>query len=90
MFALSACNNKNHFQNIASGMKKENVLLAQHSYLSPPLEDAKNLARIFSTYFENNTLKNKTREPVTNVTTAYNFFRRHHLFIRRKIHKLYL
>ena len=37
------------------------------------MEEAKNSATIFSTYIENK-LKNETREPGANVTTAYNFF----------------
>ena len=38
------------------------------------LEEAKNVARTFSTYFKNDKLKNENRKLATNVTTAYNFF----------------
>ena len=61
-------------KNNASGMKKENLLLPHHSYIYSPLEEAKNLANIFSTYLENNSLKNETRERATSVTKEYNFF----------------
>ena len=33
------------------------------------------LQEIFSTYFENNTLKNESIELVANVTTAHNFLK---------------
>ena len=36
----------------------------------PPSVKAKNLARIFNTYFKNNTLKNETKELVSSVTTV--------------------
>ena len=40
---------------------------------SVALEEAKNVARTFSTYFKNNKLKNENREVATNVTTAYKY-----------------
>lgn len=38
------------------------------------MEKDKNVVRSFGTHFENNQLKNETRELVTNVTTTYNLF----------------
>ena len=57
-------------KNIVTGIKKENLLLAYYSHFKPVLEEAKNVARIFSIYFEKNILKNETRELASNVTTA--------------------
>ena len=48
-------------------IKKEKVL--SHLYFQPTLEKAKNVVRIFSTYFENNLLKNETTVPAINVIT---------------------
>ena len=53
-------------------IKKEKVL--SHLYFQPTLEKAKNVVRIFSTYFENNLLKNETTVPAINVITWYNLF----------------
>lgn len=55
-------------------MLKKNILLADYSHFKSALEGAKNVAKIFSIYFENNMLKNETRELATNVTTTYSFF----------------
>lgn len=63
-----------YLKNIATSIKKENLLLVDNSYFWPCLEEANNVARVFSKYFENNTLKNETRKLVIKVTTAYNFY----------------
>ena len=50
------------------------------SYFQQALEEAKNVAKNFSIYFESK-LKNEARELATNVTTGYNFFLKPHLLI---------
>lgn len=50
-----------------------NLLSANYSHFKPTFEEAKNIAKVFSIYFENNVLKNDTRELATNMTTACNF-----------------
>ena len=54
---------------IATNIKEENLHLAHYSHFKPALE-AKHNARICSTYFENNKLKNETKEQATQVATA--------------------
>ena len=56
--------------NIATKIKKENLLLANYPHFNPPLEEVKNVAIVFSIYFGNSMLKNDTRELAKNVTTA--------------------
>ena len=63
-----------YLKNIATSIKKENLLLVDNSYFWPRLDKANNVARVFSKYFENNTLKNEKRKLVLKVTTAYNFY----------------
>lgn len=46
-------------ENVIKCIQKVNQLLAHYSNFSPALE-AKNFARMFNTYFENNILKNET------------------------------
>ena len=43
-------------KNIIIGIKKENLLVTDHSYFMPALEQTKHVARIFSIYFKNNIL----------------------------------
>ena len=43
-------------KNIIIGIKKENHLVTDRSYFMPALEQAKNVARILSIYFEKNIL----------------------------------
>ena len=57
-------------KNIVAGIKKENLLLAHYFHFKSALKEGKNVARIFSVYFENNILKNETRELATNFITT--------------------
>ena len=59
---------------IATNIKEENLYLAHYSHFKPALE-AKHNARICSTYFENNKLKDETKEQTTQVTTAKSFLK---------------
>ena len=63
-------------KNVAAGIKKENLLLANYSHFNPPLQESKKVARVFRIYFKSNMLKNDTRELAPNVTTAYKFLSR--------------
>ena len=49
-------------------IKKEKVL-SHYLYFQPALEEAENVLRIFSTYFENSLLKNETTVLAINVIT---------------------
>ena len=46
----------------------------RYSHFYPSLEEGEKAAKIFSTYFENNKLKNETRGLARSVTTRYNAF----------------
>ena len=48
-------------KNNVTGIKKENLFLTRYSRYKPALEEAKNNARIFIIYFENNILKMKQK-----------------------------
>ena len=61
-------------KNVATIIQKESLLLTHYSHFLPALKEAKNVARIFSTYFENNRLKNEARKLAKNVTTGCNLF----------------
>ena len=74
MLVLHVYKSKTNLKNNATGMKKENLLLTRYSHFLPALKEVKNVARIFSIYFDNNKLKNETRELSKNVTTGCNFF----------------
>ena len=52
---------------IATDIKK-----TYFQHLFPALEEAKSVARIISSYFENDKLKNETKEQTTNMNTSYN------------------
>lgn len=47
---------------------KEKTLLLTHPHFQSALEEAKDVARFYSTYFEDNKFTNETREPATNIT----------------------
>ena len=59
-------------KNIATGVRKEKQLLPCCSHFQPALEEAKMLLEML--FFENNKLKNETKELATIVNTPYNFF----------------
>ena len=61
-------------KNIARGISKEDLLLANYLHFKLPLQEARDIVGVFSLYFENNILKNDTRELATHKNTAYNFF----------------
>ena len=71
MLVLWAYNSKANFENVATGIKKENLLLTHYSHVLPALKEVKHVAKIFSTYFDNNKLKNETRELAKHVTTGF-------------------
>ena len=70
MFALRAQKSKANFENVASGIKKKNLLLTHYSHVLLALKEVKHVARIFSTYFDNNMLNNETRDLAKNATTG--------------------
>ena len=74
MLVLHACKSKVNLRNAATGIKKENLHLTHYSHVLADLKEVKNIGRIFSIYFDDNNLKNKTRELAKNVTTGCNFF----------------
>ena len=61
-------------KNIATVVKKLNLFSSHYSHFRPALEEAKNVARIFSPNFKNDKLKNEARELTANMNTAYNLF----------------
>ena len=70
MLVFCAYKSKANFENVATGIKKENLLLTHYSHVLPALKEV-NVARIFSTYFDNKKLKNKTRELAKNATAGF-------------------
>lgn len=46
-------------KDIVKDMQKENLLLAHYSHFKSALEEAKNVPRIFSAYFENKMRQDK-------------------------------
>ena len=74
MLVLRACKSKAIFENVATDIKKENLLLTHYSRVLPALKEVKHVARIFSTHFDNKKLKNKTRELAKNATTGFPTF----------------
>ena len=70
MLVLRAYKSKANFENVATGIKKENLLLTHYSHVLPALKEV-NVARIFSTYFDNKKSKNETRELAKNETTGF-------------------
>ena len=71
MLVLRAYKSKANFENVATGIKKENLLLTHYSHVLPALKEVEHVARIRSTYFDNNKLKNKTRELAKIATAGY-------------------
>ena len=71
MLVLRAYKSKANFENVATGIKKENLLLTHYSHVSPALKEVKHVARIFSTYFNNEKLKNETRELAKSAATGF-------------------
>ena len=74
MLVLHACKSKVNLKNVAAGIKKENLHLTHYSHFLADLKEVKKVARTFSIYFDDNNLKNETRELAKNVTTGCNFF----------------
>ena len=72
---LHVYKSKTNLKNSATGMKKDNLLLTRYSHFLLVLKEVKIVARIFSTYFDNNKLKSETRELSKNVTTGCIFFK---------------
>ena len=68
---LHACRSKTNLKNVAAGLKKENLLLTHYSHVLPALKEVKHVARVFSKYFDNNKLKNETRELAKNAITGF-------------------
>ena len=60
---LHAYKSQTSLKNVATGIMKKKAL--------PALNEAKHVSRIFITYFDNDKLKNETRELVKNLTTAF-------------------
>ena len=65
---MHACRSKINLKNVAAGLKKENLLLTHYSHVLPALKEVKH---VFSKYFDNNKLKNETRELAKNAITGF-------------------
>ena len=74
MLVLGAYKSKANFENVATGIKKENLLLTHYSHVLSALKEVKHAARIFNTCFDNKMLKNETRELAKNATTGILMF----------------
>ena len=81
MLVLRAYKSKANFENVATGIKKENLLLT-HSHVSPALKEVKHVARIFSTYFNNKKLKNETRTSKKCNHRIFDFLKINPIFLR--------
>ena len=68
---MRAYNSKANFENVATGIKKKNLLLTHYSHVLPALKEVKHVARIFSAYFHNKKLKNETRELAKNANAGF-------------------
>ena len=68
---MHACHSKTNLKNVAAGLKKENLLLTHYSHVLPALKEVKHVARVFSKDFDNNKLKNETRELAKNAITGF-------------------
>ena len=73
MFVLRAYKSKANFENVATSIKKENLLLTHYSHVLSALKEVKHVARIFKTCFDNKKLKNETKELAKNATTILTF-----------------
>ena len=76
MLVLRAYKSKANFENVATGIKKENLLLTHYSHVLPALKEVKHVSRIFNTWFDNKKLKNETRELAKSSTTGVLTFRK--------------
>ena len=74
MLVLHAYKSKTNFENVATGIKNENLLLIYYSHVLPALKEVKPVAKIFSIYFDNKKLKNETRELAKTATTRFLLF----------------
>ena len=72
IFVLNAYRSKANFKKLLQILRKK-TLFNTFTFSASFLE-TKNVAKFFSTYFENNNLKSEARELATNVTTEYNLF----------------
>ena len=70
MLVLRAYKSKANFENVATGIKKENLLLTHYSHVLSVLKEVKHVARIFNTCFDNKKSKNETRELAKHATTG--------------------
>ena len=70
MLVLCAYKSKANFENVATGIKKENLLLTHYSHVLSALKEVKHVPTIFNTCFDNKKLKNETRELAKNATTG--------------------
>ena len=82
---LHAYKSQTSLKYVATGIMKKNLLLTHYSHVLPALNEAKHVSRIFITYFDNDKLKNETRELVKNVTTAFLTFWKSHLLVMWEI-----
>ena len=74
LLVLHAYKSKTNFENVATGIKNESLLLTYYSHVLPALKEVKRVARIFSIYFDNKKLKNETRELAKTATTRFLLF----------------
>ena len=73
MLVLREYKSKANFENVATSIKKENLLLTHYSHVYSALKEVKHVARIFNTCFDNKKLKNETKELAKNATTILTF-----------------
>ena len=76
MLVFRAYKSKGNFENVATDIKKEILLLTHYSHVFLALKEVKRFARIFSTYFDNNRLRNERRELAKNITKGFSTFRK--------------
>ena len=76
MLVFRAYKSKGNFENVATDIKKETLLLTHYSHVFLALKEVKRFARIFSTYFDNNRLRNERRELAKNITKGFSTFRK--------------
>ena len=70
MLILRAYKSKANFENVATGIKKENLLLTHYSHVLPAPKEVKQVPRKFNTCFDNKKSENETRELAKNATTG--------------------
>ena len=59
MLVLRAYKSKGSSENVATGIKKEELLLTHYLHVFTALTEIKYVARFVSTYFDSNKLKNE-------------------------------